>query len=160
MDLSLISEDKNWWVFTLPAILETQNLFCNKLILLSIFLAISIFTLITWAFPLVSQPGQKPKWAGSKFPDSEAYPFWDLYSAWAGAWHTEHSLPRLRLELPPNSWLSASAQHEPWWPRTSKLPARSWSHPILPTVRSSSRLSSSCLAEPSALPQMDITGRQ
>lgn len=52
MELTLISEDTTWWLFTLPAILKLQA-FCNTPLVLSIFTIIAILGtlgLLTWAF--------------------------------------------------------------------------------------------------------------
>ncbi|KAJ0024140.1 hypothetical protein Pint_07829 [Pistacia integerrima] len=45
---SINSVDTNWWVFTLPAIVETQNLF-NSWLLISVFIAFLCVGLLTWA---------------------------------------------------------------------------------------------------------------
>ncbi|KAM7507968.1 hypothetical protein LguiA_018421 [Lonicera macranthoides] len=88
MDLSLISEDLNWWVFTLPAILETQNLFCNKFILPSIFLAISIFTLMTWAFSTGGPAWTKTQMGRVKIPGLRGLPI--LGSLLSLSWGLAH----------------------------------------------------------------------
>ncbi|CAL5332899.1 unnamed protein product [Camellia sinensis] len=52
MELTLISEDATWWLFTLPAILKLQAFF-NTPLVLSIFTIIAILGtlgLLTWAF--------------------------------------------------------------------------------------------------------------
>ncbi|CAL5384232.1 unnamed protein product [Camellia sinensis] len=52
MELTLISEDTTWWLFTLPAILKLQAFF-NTPLVLSIFTIIAILGtlgLLTWAF--------------------------------------------------------------------------------------------------------------
>ena len=43
------SLDTTWWVFTLPAVLETQNLF-NGFVLFSIFMSLLSIGFLTWAF--------------------------------------------------------------------------------------------------------------
>lgn len=48
MDMSP-SLDSSWWVFTLPAMLQTQNLF-NPLFLFFVFMSFFVITLSTWAF--------------------------------------------------------------------------------------------------------------
>lgn len=47
---SIDSLDTNWWVFTLPAIVETQNLF-NSWLLISVFIAFLCVCLLTWVVP-------------------------------------------------------------------------------------------------------------
>ncbi|KAA8537991.1 hypothetical protein F0562_027429 [Nyssa sinensis] len=49
MEFNLMSVDSNWWLFTLPAIVQTHN-FLNSLVLFSIFMALLIVGLLTWAF--------------------------------------------------------------------------------------------------------------
>ncbi|KAK7857230.1 cytochrome P450 78A7 [Quercus suber] len=46
---STSSLDTTWWVFTLPAVLETQNLF-NGFVLFSIFMSLLSIGFLTWAF--------------------------------------------------------------------------------------------------------------
>lgn len=50
MDFASTSVDKSWWVFTLPAIIQNQNLF-NVYVLISIFIAFLFIGLLTsWVF--------------------------------------------------------------------------------------------------------------
>ncbi|XP_022772388.1 cytochrome P450 78A7-like [Durio zibethinus] len=48
MGLAPISIDKTWWVSTLPAFVETQNLL-NGFVLFSIFMAVLLAAILTWA---------------------------------------------------------------------------------------------------------------
>ncbi|KAM7275053.1 hypothetical protein ACFE04_016919 [Oxalis oulophora] len=47
MDLSLVTKDTTWWVFTLPAFLPTKNIL-DPFILIPLFIVFSSLTLITW----------------------------------------------------------------------------------------------------------------
>ncbi|XVF29908.1 hypothetical protein REPUB_Repub16aG0011000 [Reevesia pubescens] len=48
MGLASISIDKNWWVSTLPAVVETQNLL-DGFLLFTIFMAVLLAGILTWA---------------------------------------------------------------------------------------------------------------
>ncbi|XP_065847379.1 cytochrome P450 78A7-like [Euphorbia lathyris] len=48
MDFSPTCLDSSWWVFTLPATLQTQNLL-NPYFLLFVFITFTVITLVTWA---------------------------------------------------------------------------------------------------------------
>ncbi|KAF8404509.1 hypothetical protein HHK36_009394 [Tetracentron sinense] len=49
MEMSLVSKDTNWWVFTFPAFLGVKNVF-DGLFLFSVFVAFLSASLLTWAF--------------------------------------------------------------------------------------------------------------
>ncbi|KAI4317198.1 hypothetical protein L6164_025089 [Bauhinia variegata] len=50
MEIGLCSKDTNWWVFTLPAFLGSENLIGDGYALLSILLALVTMGIVTWAF--------------------------------------------------------------------------------------------------------------